>query len=108
MTFDLIHMVHVLYHINLVELENTFMKYYQSLSPGGLMFITYESGNGAFKIHAFFFFFFKVIVFSFSRPSRDCTRLVLWDPLFVSIYSCRQLSIVKPMQISFQKLVAFL
>ncbi|XP_071790101.1 histamine N-methyltransferase-like [Asterias amurensis] len=47
MTFDLIHMVHVLYHINLVELENTFMKYYQSLSPGGLMFITYESDKSS-------------------------------------------------------------
>ena len=47
MTFDLIHMVHVLYHMEMDELGPTFGHYYDSLSPGGIMFIAYESGRKA-------------------------------------------------------------
>ncbi|XP_022095823.1 histamine N-methyltransferase-like isoform X2 [Acanthaster planci] len=46
-TFDLIHMVHVLYHIEKRDLEETLSHYYKSLSPGGMMIIAYESDKSS-------------------------------------------------------------
>ncbi|XP_038075865.1 histamine N-methyltransferase B-like [Patiria miniata] len=46
-TFDLIHMIHVLYHIEKQDLEATFSYYYNILAPGGMMAIAYESDKSS-------------------------------------------------------------
>ena len=53
LTSDLIHMVHVLYHIDMDDLEDTLSYYFSILNPGGLMFITYESGHCFERFHSF-------------------------------------------------------